>query len=150
MRTLRLGGFSPGQVKLLSAGRVLDTTRLIERAGYTPAFSTIEAFDDFAAALRPALAASTVRHLEVRVAEAVGTSALPIAAARPRAVGRASTSPAEPFEPASESGEVGPDPVADPMAADELGVLDQQRIGRPRLVGITGEAAGTPRRRRTR
>ena len=150
MRTLRLGGFSPGQVKLLSAGRVLDTTRLIERAGYTPAFSTIEAFDDFAAALRPALAASTVRHLEVRVAEAVGTSALPIAAARPRAVGRASTSPAESFEPASESGEVGPDPVADPMAADELGVLDQQRIGRPRLVGITGEAAGTPRRRRTR
>ena len=49
MRTLRMGGFSPGQVKLLSAGRVLDTTRLRERAGYTPRFTTIEAFDDFAA-----------------------------------------------------------------------------------------------------
>jgi len=151
MRTLRLGGFSPGQVKLLSAGRVLDTTRLIEQVGYTPAFSTIEAFDDFAAALRPALASSTVRHLEVRVAEAVGTSALPITgAARPRAVGRAATVLPESLAPTPEIGESGPDPVADPMTADELGVLDQQRIGRPRLVGITGEAAGTPRRRRTR
>ena len=42
------------------------------------------------------------------------------------------------------------DPLADPIAADELGIIDDQRIGRPRLVGITGDAAGTPRRRRTR
>ena len=53
MRTLRMGGFSPGQVKLLSAGRVLDTTRLRERADYIPRFTTIEAFDDFAADAPP-------------------------------------------------------------------------------------------------
>lgn len=158
MRTLRMGGFSPGQVKLLSAGRVLDTTRLLDRVGYTPMFSTIEAFDDFAAGLRPALAPATVRRLEVRVADVIGTPALPIgpgATRTGRVHGGAADSdvPALPESgnsPADSSADPGVDPTADPMAADELGVLDQQRIGRPRLVGITGEAAGTPRRRRTR
>src|SRR6188472_4209478 len=41
MRTVRLGGFSPNQVKALAAGRVMDTTRLRERAHFTPAFTTI-------------------------------------------------------------------------------------------------------------
>ena len=151
MRTLRLGGFSPGQVKLLSAGRVLDTTRLLEQVGYHPRFSTVEAFDDFAAALRPALAPSTVRRLEVRVAEAVGTSALPITgAARLAPSAGQPPSSRNPSRRRRKSASPVPDPVADPMTADELGVMDQQRIGRPRLVGITGEAAGTPRRRRTR
>ena len=75
MRTVRMGGFSPGQVKLLSAGRVLDTTRLRERVGYLPRFTTVEAFDDFAASLRPALAPQTVRRVEVRLAGALGARA---------------------------------------------------------------------------
>lgn len=145
MRTLRMGGFSPGQVKLLSAGRVLDTTRLIEVAGYLPRFTTVEAFDDFAAGLRPVLAPTTVRGLEVRLANVVGTPALSDAPVLSGAGGRSIVGP--------EQGEPSPDhadPTVDPMAADELGIIDEQRIGRPRLVGITGEAAGTPRRRRTR
>jgi len=146
MRTLRMGGFSPGQVKLLSAGRVLDTTRLIEQVGYMPRFTTVGAFDDFAAGLRPALASATVRQLEVRVAGAVGTQALPDAPALTHP-GRRSTVGIESVDPATPDHA---DPTADPMAADELGVIDEQRIGRPRLVGITGEATGTPRRRRTR
>jgi UDP-glucose 4-epimerase len=64
MRTLRLGAFSPNQVKLLRTGRVLDTTRLRAKAGFTPGYTTIEAFDDFAASLRPALSPETVRAAE--------------------------------------------------------------------------------------
>ena len=71
------GRVLPGQVKLLSAGRVLDTTRLRERVGYLPRFTTIEAFDDFAASLRPALAPETVRRVEVRLAGALGARPLP-------------------------------------------------------------------------
>ena len=62
MRTLRGSADSPrARSSCSSAGRVLDTTRLRERVGYTPRFTTIEAFDDFAAALRPALAPDAVR-----------------------------------------------------------------------------------------
>lgn len=146
MRTLRMGGFSPGQVKLLSAGRVLDTTRLIERVGFTPRFSTVAAFDDFAAGLRPALAPETVRQLEVRVANALGTQPLPDVPVM-AVTGHGSTGYLESADSAQPDHA---DPVTDPMGADELGVIDDQRIGRPRLVGITGEASGTPRRRRTR
>src|ERR1700712_1576036 len=46
VRALRMGGFSPSQVKLLSAGRMLDTRRLRSDVGFTPRFSTVEAFDD--------------------------------------------------------------------------------------------------------
>jgi len=75
MRTARLGGFSPRQVESLTTGRVLDTTRLRERAGYLPHFTTVEAFDDFAAHLRPALPASTVRGLESKIAGTLGVRA---------------------------------------------------------------------------
>ena len=56
----------------VAPGRVLDTTRLREQVGFVPRFTTVEAFDDFAAALRPALSAETVRQAEMRVAEALG------------------------------------------------------------------------------
>ncbi len=75
MRAARIGGFSPSQVKLLSSGRVLDTSRLITRVGFRPRYSTIEAFDDFATTLRPALAPDTVRGVELRLAHAVGARA---------------------------------------------------------------------------
>jgi len=143
MRPVRMGGFSPGQVKLLSAGRVLDTTRLRERVGYQPGFTTIEAFDDFAASLRPALAPETVRRVEIRLAGALGARPLPemVALAAP---GSGSVTVAD---------AVGPDgDAAGPAAsdADSPSNDDEQNFGRPRLVGITGDGTGAPRRRRTR
>jgi len=129
MRTVRLGGFSPNQVKALSAGRVMDTTRLRERAHYTPRFTTIEAFDDFAAHLRPVVTRQVVRGVEVRVAGTLGVQPLPDI----RALG--------PGEPAGS--------VVDESPADR-GAEEAGDGGRPRLVGIDGHAAGAPRRRRIR
>jgi UDP-glucose 4-epimerase len=39
--------FSPEQLRFLEHGRVADTTRLRERFGYTPRYTSVEAFDDF-------------------------------------------------------------------------------------------------------
>jgi len=146
MRTIRIGGFSPGQVKLLSAGRVLDTTRLRERVGYLPRFTTIEAFDDFAASLRPALAPETVRQVEVRLAGVLGARPLPELPelAAPATSGGGSVAVAE--AAGSRPG------AAEPAEADADGPDDggDQSFGRPRLVGITGDGTGAPRRRRTR
>lgn len=47
---LRRGGFvdfSPEQVRFLTYGRGVDTTRLHSRFGFTPKFTTEQAFDDF-------------------------------------------------------------------------------------------------------
>ena len=131
MRTLRMGGFSPSQVKLLAAGRVMDTTRLIEQVGFVPQFSTIAAFDDFAASLRPVLAPATVRRAEVRIAGTFGAQPRPVEQAPDSRAERNSTIDVDPAEPV----ETGREPTA---------------VGRPRLVGITGEVTGAPRRRRTR
>jgi UDP-glucose 4-epimerase len=142
VRTLRLGGFSPSQVKLLSAGRMMDTSRLRSEAGFLPRFSTVEAFDDFAATLRPALAPATVRRVEVRIAGALGAPAMPDGLAANRADLRKSS---------VDVIDALPDPLLNP---DEVGdgrpTGDELPTGRPRLVGITGDAAGTPRRRRSR
>ncbi len=126
MRTVRLGGFSPNQVKALAAGRVMDTTRLRERVRYTPRFTTIEAFDDFAAHLRPVVTPQLVRGVEVRMAATLGVRPLP-------------DTPT--LEPAG--------PVVDELVADRAtdGGGDG---GRPKLVGIDGHASGSPRRRRIR
>lgn len=129
MRTVRLGGFSPGQVKLLAAGRVMDTARLRERVHYTPAFTTIEAFDDFAAGLRPVVTPQAVRGIEVRMASTLGIRPLP-------------------DTPALGPGQPGRS-VTDELLA-ERGPDDAGDGGRPRLVGIDGHASGAPRRRRVR
>jgi UDP-glucose 4-epimerase len=129
MRTVRLGGFSPNQVKALAAGRVMDTTRLRERVHYTPRFTTIEAFDDFAAGLRPVVTPQVVRGIEVRLAGTLGVRPLPdvpaLGAGQP-------------------VGSVTEELLAD-RSADE-----SADGGRPRLVGIDGHASGAPRRRRIR
>jgi UDP-glucose 4-epimerase len=39
--------FSPEQVRYLTYGRAVDSTKLRERFGYTPRYSTADAFDDF-------------------------------------------------------------------------------------------------------
>ncbi len=151
MRTLRLGGFSPSQVKLLSSGRVLDTTRLRQRAGFVPEFTTIEAFDDFAASLRPVVSAEAVRRIEIRVADVLRVTPEPlgveaITAGRPTMTAVAESAGDGPSVTHPDPGAAGsagrPSPVPTSIAPPET--------GRPRLVGITGDAAGTPRRRRTR
>ncbi|MGK4581472.1 NAD-dependent epimerase/dehydratase family protein [Kitasatospora sp. HPMI-4] len=54
-RQTRLADISPEQIRLLTHGRVVDTTLLRETFGYTPKFTTPEAFADFAAAQSPGL-----------------------------------------------------------------------------------------------
>lgn len=119
-------GFSAAQIRLLSAGRVLDTTRLRDEVGFTPRFSTTQAFDDFAGRLLPALDPRSVREAELRVASLIGVRAEPMAVRRVRrgpdatptitpditprpAAGRTSGEIAEPFRPRlfSIDGEVG-------------------------------------------
>ena len=51
-RRAGLVDFSPEQMRFLEHGRVADTTRLHERFGYAPRYTTLEAFDDFVASRR--------------------------------------------------------------------------------------------------
>jgi UDP-glucose 4-epimerase len=54
-RRARLVDFSPEQMRLLNFGRVVDTTKLRTEFGFTPRWTTVQAFDDFVAGrgLRP-------------------------------------------------------------------------------------------------
>jgi UDP-glucose 4-epimerase len=65
-------GFSPEQVRFLTYGRGLDTTRMREVLGYTPTYTTEEAFADFARSLAPGL----VNHHPVAALEDLVTGAL--------------------------------------------------------------------------
>jgi UDP-glucose 4-epimerase len=47
LRRLGVADFSPEQMRFLAYGRVVDTTRMKEVFGFTPRYSTREAFDDF-------------------------------------------------------------------------------------------------------
>ncbi|MGH3928852.1 MAG: NAD-dependent epimerase/dehydratase family protein [Pseudonocardiaceae bacterium] len=47
LRSGRLVDFSPEQIKFLNYGRVLDTTRLRTEFGFTPRWTTAQAFDDY-------------------------------------------------------------------------------------------------------
>ena len=55
MRQSRRTDLSPEQVAFLTFGRGLDTSRMRSMLGFDPAFTTAEAFDDFAAALAPGI-----------------------------------------------------------------------------------------------
>jgi UDP-glucose 4-epimerase len=67
IRRTGLVDFSPEQMQFLNFGRVVDTTRLHKDFGFTPRYSTVEAFDDFVRARQlrplvdPALLARTER-----------------------------------------------------------------------------------------
>jgi UDP-glucose 4-epimerase len=50
LRLLRADVLSPEQLTFLGHGRAVDTTALKEGFGYTPRFSTAEAFEDYAVA----------------------------------------------------------------------------------------------------
>src|SRR4051794_26250897 len=53
LRRARLADFSPEQLDFLTYGRGVDTTRMRRELGFEPAFSSVAAFDDFAAGLVP-------------------------------------------------------------------------------------------------
>jgi len=65
-------GFSPEQVRFLTFGRGLDTTRMRDVLGFTPAYSTEEAFADFARSLAPGV----ISHHPVAALEDLVTGAL--------------------------------------------------------------------------
>jgi UDP-glucose 4-epimerase len=48
LRTAGVTDFSPEQIRLLTHGRVVDTTQMRETLGFTPKFTTEETFRDFA------------------------------------------------------------------------------------------------------
>jgi UDP-glucose 4-epimerase len=53
LRSARLADFSPEQLGFLTYGRGVDTTRMRDMLGFEPAYTTEEAFADFAASLTP-------------------------------------------------------------------------------------------------
>jgi UDP-glucose 4-epimerase len=76
MKLARISGFSTQQVKLLTAGRVLDTTRLSREAGFSCRYSTAGAFADFTRTISPTVSRHLVRTAELKVAGALGVRAL--------------------------------------------------------------------------
>jgi len=68
----RLMDFSPDQVRYLNYGRVVDTTRLKATFGFTPKWTTAEAFDDFVtgSGLRRVLDAGPLASVERRLRQA--------------------------------------------------------------------------------
>ena len=57
LRRAQLVDYSPEQTRFLNFGRVLDTTRLRTEFGFTPRWTTVQAFDDYVRgrALRPTI-----------------------------------------------------------------------------------------------
>ncbi|MFL6140809.1 MAG: NAD-dependent epimerase/dehydratase family protein [Labedaea sp.] len=68
-RGTRLVNFSPDQVRFLNYGRMVDTTRLKTEFGFTPRWTTAEAFDDYVRGrgLRPLVDAGRLAGLERRL-----------------------------------------------------------------------------------
>jgi UDP-glucose 4-epimerase len=68
-RSARLVDFSPEQMRLLNFGRVVDSSRLKRQFGFSPRWTTGQAFDDYVRgrALRPVLGPKQVESLERRV-----------------------------------------------------------------------------------
>ncbi|MDQ2708931.1 MAG: NAD-dependent epimerase/dehydratase family protein [Actinomycetota bacterium] len=62
-RGTRLLDFTPDQMRFLNFGRVVDTDRLRDVFGFTPRWTTVQAFDDFVQGrqLRPVISPARVR-----------------------------------------------------------------------------------------
>jgi UDP-glucose 4-epimerase len=75
LRGARVVDFSADQVRLLNFGRVVDTTRLHEVFGYTPRWTTREAFDDYVQGrgLRPVVDGGQLSGLARKVVVAAAT-----------------------------------------------------------------------------
>jgi UDP-glucose 4-epimerase len=78
IRRTGLADFSPEQVRFLSYGRVIDTTRMRRVLGFEPAYSTREAFVDFVTRrdLFGPLSADRIRQAEQVLAGLVGAPAI--------------------------------------------------------------------------
>ncbi len=65
-RSARLVDFSPEQMRLLNFGRVVDNGRLRTQFGFTPRWTTMQAFDDYVRgrALRPVISPERIESLE--------------------------------------------------------------------------------------
>ena len=65
-RSARLVDFSPEQMRLLNFGRVVDNARLRSQFGFTPRWTTMQAFDDYVRgrALRPVVSAEQIESVE--------------------------------------------------------------------------------------
>jgi UDP-glucose 4-epimerase len=68
-RSAHLVDFSPEQMRLLNFGRVVDNRRLREQFGFTPRWTTVQAFDDYVRgrALRPVVDPERFESIERRV-----------------------------------------------------------------------------------
>jgi UDP-glucose 4-epimerase len=77
LRRLGVADFSSEQMRFLSYGRVVDTTRMRDVLGFTPRYSTREAFDDFVArqGLHGPLSADVVGALESKAVEVLDSVA---------------------------------------------------------------------------
>ncbi|WP_438387161.1 NAD-dependent epimerase/dehydratase family protein [Actinopolyspora saharensis] len=66
LRGTNLSGISAEQLELLNFGRVVDTTKLRERFGFVPRWTTQQAFDDFVRGrgLRPLVSPERIREAE--------------------------------------------------------------------------------------
>ena len=66
LRGARIVDYSPEQMRFLNFGRVVDTTRLKERFGFAPRWTTVQAFDDYVRgrALRPVLGQGRLEAVE--------------------------------------------------------------------------------------
>jgi UDP-glucose 4-epimerase len=75
-RGTRLVDFGPEQLRYLSFGRVVDTTRLRETFGFTPRWTTRQAFDDYVngRGLRPVFEPGRVADLEQRLLRLAGAA----------------------------------------------------------------------------
>jgi UDP-glucose 4-epimerase len=73
-RRAKLTRFSPEQVRFLHYGCVVDTARLKRDFGYTPKYTTAQAFEDFlqAGAVRPVIDPGLVRGIERTLAGLLG------------------------------------------------------------------------------
>jgi UDP-glucose 4-epimerase len=73
-RGARIVDFSPEQMRLLNFGRVVDNRRLRRTFGFTPRWTTVQAFDDFVRGrgLRPVLGPAQVESVEKGVRALAG------------------------------------------------------------------------------
>ncbi|MFF7679258.1 NAD-dependent epimerase/dehydratase family protein [Actinacidiphila glaucinigra] len=85
LRTAGVTDFSREQIRLLTHGRVVDTTQMRETLGFAPKYTTAETFSDFARSRGPGLLPpDRLAEAVDRVAEAVDRLAAVVPAGGPR------------------------------------------------------------------
>ncbi len=77
VRRARLVDFSPEQIRFLTYGRGVDTTRMRTKLGFEPSYSTVGTFDDFARhRLDPLVSKESVERVERALVDAI--AAVPV------------------------------------------------------------------------